>query len=57
MQTSDHEVSVSEVRELVDNAIYYANKKTPRHFLDILLAKRYDKEDMIILREMDFMHY
>ncbi|MBD5521494.1 MAG: hypothetical protein HDR03_09790 [Lachnospiraceae bacterium] len=57
MQTSDHEVSVSEVRELVDDAIYYANKKTPKHFVDILLAKRYDEDDMIILREKDFMHY
>ncbi len=57
MQTSDHEVSISEVRELVDDAIYYANKKTPKHFVDILLAKRYDEDDMIILREKDFMHY
>lgn len=56
-QTSDHEVSMSEVRELVDEAIRYANKKTPKHFMDILLAKRYDEEDMIILREKDFMHY
>ena len=57
MQTSDHEVSMAEVRELVDEAIHYANKKTPKHFMDILLAKRYDEEDMIILREKDFMHY
>ena len=56
-QTSDHEVTLSEVRELVDEAIEYANKKTPKHFMDILLAKRYDEEDMIILRERDFMHY
>lgn len=56
-QTSDHEVSMSEVRELVDEAISYANKKTPKHFMDILLAKRYDDDDMIILREKDFMHY
>ena len=56
-QTSDHEVSMAEVRELVDEAIHYANKKTPKHFMDILLAKRYDKDDMIILREKDFMHY
>ena len=56
-QTSDHEVSMAEVRELVDEAIRYANKKTPKHFMDILLAKRYDEEDMIILREKDFMHY
>lgn len=57
MQTSDHEVNVAEVRGLVNEAIYYANKKTPGHFLDILLAKRYDANDMIILREKDFMHY
>ncbi len=56
-QTSDHEVTISEVKDLVDEAIEYANKKTPKHFMDILLAKRYDEEDMIILREKDFMHY
>ena len=57
MQTSDHEVNTAEVRELVDEAIYHANKKTPGHFMDILLAKRYNEDDMIILREKDFMHY
>lgn len=57
MQTSDHEVTVAEVRELVDDAIYFADKKNPKHFLDILFGKRYDEEDMIILREKDFMHY
>ena len=56
-QTNDHEVTLAEVRDLVDEAIEYANKKTPKHFVDILLAKRYDEEDMIILREKDFMHY
>jgi hypothetical protein len=56
-QTSDHEVTLAEIRELVDEAIHYANKKTPGHLMDILLAKRYDEEDMIILREKDFMHY
>ncbi len=56
-QTSDHEVNLAEVRDLVDEAIYHANKKTPGHFMDILLAKRYDDDDMIILREKDFMHY
>ena len=56
MQTSDHEVTMAEIEELVDEAIYYADKKTPKHFFDILLGKRYDEEDMIILREADFMH-
>lgn len=57
MQTSDHEVTIAEIEELVDEAIYYADKKTPAHFFDVLLGKRYDEEDMIVLREKDFMHY
>ena len=57
MQTSDHEVTLAEIEEIVDEAIYYADKKTPKHFFDILLGKRYDEEDMVILREKDFMHY
>ena len=57
MQTSDHEVTLAEIEELVDEAIYYADKKTPKHFFDILFGKRYDEEDMIVLREKDFMHY
>ncbi len=57
MQTGDHEVTLSEIEELVDEAIYYADKKTPKHFFDVLFGNRYDDEDMIILREKDFMHY
>lgn len=57
MQTRDHQVSVAEVRDLVDDAIYFADKKTPKHLFDVILHKRYDDEDMIILREKDFMHY
>lgn len=57
MQTADHDVTLSEIEELVEDAIYYANKKTPAHFFDILFGKRYDEQDMIILREKDFMHY
>ena len=57
MQTSDHEVTVAEVKDLVDDAIYFADKKNPKHFFDILFGKRYDEEDMVVLREKDFMHY
>jgi len=55
LQTSDHIVTVSDVREIIDEAIERANKKSFRHFTDVLLAKRYDDEDMIILRENDFI--
>ena len=54
-QTSDHIVTVAEVRELVDEAIANANRKNIGHFFDIIMKKRYDDEDMIILREKDFM--
>lgn len=55
LQTSDHIVTVSDVRDILDEAIERANKKSFRHFTDVLLAKRYDDEDMIILRESDFI--
>ena len=54
MQTIDHAVTVVEVKEIVDEAIRHANRKTIGHFFDILFAKRYDEEDMIILNEKDF---
>ena len=54
-QTSDHAVTVAEVKEIMEEAIRHANRKTLGHFFDILLAKRYDEEDMIILREKDFI--
>ncbi|MCH4192512.1 MAG: hypothetical protein LKF52_09405 [Butyrivibrio sp.] len=56
MQTLDHEVTISEVKDIVDDAIYYAEKGSVGHFFDVLFNKRYDEEDMIILREKDFMH-
>lgn len=55
MQTIDHVVTVVEVKEIVDEAIAHANRKTLGHFFDILFAKRYDEEDMIILSEKDFV--
>ena len=55
MQTSDHIVTVNDVRDIVDEAIDHANRKTPKHFMDVLLAKRYDDDDMIILHEGDFI--
>jgi DNA-binding transcriptional regulator YdaS (Cro superfamily) len=55
-QTLDHDVTVSEVKDIVDDAIYYAEKRTVGHFVDVIVHKRYDENDMIILREKDFMH-
>ena len=55
MQTIDHVVTVVDVKEIVDEAIAHANRKTLKHFFDVLFAKRYDDEDMIILTEKDFV--
>lgn len=57
MQTSEHAVTTADVREIIDEAIESANRKNIGHFKDLLLAKRYDEEDMIILREKDFISY
>lgn len=55
LQTIDHVVTVMEVKEIMDEAIRHANRKTLGHFFDILFAKRYDDEDMIVLTEKDFV--
>ena len=44
-----------DARHIIDNAIDRANRKSVKHFMDVLLHKRYDAEDMIILREEDFL--
>ena len=55
-QTNEHAVTVDEVKEIIDQAIMKAEKKSISHFMDTLLSKRYDKEDMIVLREKDFIN-
>lgn len=55
MQTLDHVVSVDEVSDIVDAAIKHVDRKNMAHFMDVLLAKRYDDEDYIVLREKDFI--
>ena len=53
-QTIDHIVTIEEVKGIIDDAIQHANRKTLGHFFDIIVARRYDEEDRIILRENDF---
>ena len=55
LQTIDHVVTVVDVKRIVDEAIRHASRKTLGHFFDILLAKRYDDEDMVVLTEKDFV--
>ena len=56
MQTSTHQVTLKEVRDLVDEAIGYAEKKTPHTLIEMLSKRRYDENDRIIIHEKDFMH-
>ena len=55
MQTADHFVTINEVEEIVDEAIKHADKRTPSHLIDLLMGKRYDDNDLIVLREKDFI--
>ena len=55
LQTIDHVVTVVDVKDIVEDAIRHVKRKTLGHFFDVLLAKRYDDEDMIILTEKDFV--
>ncbi len=57
MQTCDYVVNTADIRDLIEDAIHHANKKSISHFTDVLFGKRYDEEDMIILREKDFLNY
>jgi len=55
-QTNEHAVTVDEVKEMIHQAIDKAEKKSISHFMDVIFAKRYDKDDMIVLREKDFIN-
>ena len=55
MQGGNHAVTKDEVRDIVDEAIWKSKKSKLKNFVDVLLSKRYDSEDMIVLRERDFM--
>jgi hypothetical protein len=56
MQSGNHNVTLEEVRALVDEAVYYANARTPGNFLRHLTRKKYDENNMVILRDNDFLH-
>lgn len=53
-QTSEHPVTVLDVKDIVDDAIKNSEKLGLRKLGMILSKKRYDSEDRIILYEKDF---
>lgn len=55
IQTGNHIVTKDEVRDIVDEAIWKSKKFKIKNFVDVLFSKRYDQEDMIVLKERDFI--
>ena len=55
MQGGNHVVTKDEVRAIIDDAIWKSKRSKIKNFVDVLFAKRYDSEDMIVLKERDFM--
>lgn len=57
MQSSiDDVVTVDDIKEIVDNAIRHVDRKNVSHFMDVLVGKRYDDDDFIVLRAKDFQY-
>ena len=54
-QIGEHNVSPKEIEEIINAAIEHSSKPHISTFFQILSGKRYDYEDMIILREKDFL--
>ena len=55
MIINDDSPTIKDAQRIVDEAINNVNTKSLKHFMDVLLRKRYDAEDMIVLREKDFL--
>lgn len=54
LQVGNHNVSMGEVKDIIDNAISSGKKKGLGSVARSLSGKRYDDDDRIILREKDF---
>ena len=54
LRIGEHNVTTKEVETIVDNAITHSQKPHLSTFANIIAGKRYDYDDMIILREKDF---
>ena len=56
MQTVDHTVTLEDIRDIVDEALYYASRKTISSLVDSF-SRRKGGAQRIILRDKDFLHY
>ena len=56
MQTVDHSVTLEDIRDIVDEALYYASRKSISSLVDSF-SRRKGGAQKIILRDRDFLHY
>lgn len=54
IQKYDKATTLTEVKEIVDDAIHKSEKGGLRKAFSIIMSRRYDDEDYVILREKDF---
>ena len=54
IQKYDKATTLTEVKEIVDDAIHKSEKGGLRKAFSIITSRRYDDEDYVILREKDF---
>ncbi|MFI3200685.1 MAG: hypothetical protein R3Y54_04040 [Eubacteriales bacterium] len=55
IQTNAHQATMKDVENIIKEAIQHAEQNNFTHFMDVLLGKRFNKEDMILLKEHDFI--
>lgn len=54
IQRLDHATTLTEVKDIIDQAIERAEKKSLKKAFSIITSRRYNEDDYIILREKDF---
>ena len=55
LQTAEHYVTINEVEKIVDEAIKHSEKHSIKHVFEMIVGKRYDQDDYVILKERDFI--
>ena len=57
MQTVEHSVTLEDIRDIVDEAIYYASRKSLSSLVDSFSRRKGGAQNRIVLRDKDFLHY
>ena len=56
-QTVEHNVTLEDIRDIVDEAIYYASRKTISSLVDSFSRRKGGAQNRTVLRDKDFLHY